>query len=247
MKPLEPITQCVVYGRVSSREQAEEGHGIEAQLAKCKAFADARGWKVLEYVTDPGVSGGEGRNRRPGLERALSLSSATPGTAVVSYSLSRLSRSMRLTSELLLDDKAEKQLQFASVTEPFDSTTSTGRMMLAIVAAFAQYEREVGGERTRMGIAHAKAMGSKLGHKLTSDVRPGLVKLLYDTYRRGGWTCSSLAKELNDRGMSSLRGGRWHATQVWRTLKQGPALHPDVVAETWAEPWNGLAPAAEFR
>ena len=226
----EPVTRCVLYGRVSTREQVEEGHGIEAQLEKCVAFAKARGWEVVDVRTDPGISGGEAVARRPGLAQALETASQ-PNTALVAYSLSRLSRSLTLTSQLLLDDKQKSPLRFASVTEPFDSTTSTGRMMLAILAAFAQYEREICGERTKAGLDAVRAKGYKLGRKFYEEDNEVQAAEIYRMYEREGYSYQSLADQLNKQDVPTSMGRKWHPTQVRRIIKRQIAKEEEAYNE----------------
>jgi site-specific DNA recombinase len=205
----------VLYGRVSTREQVQEGNGIEAQFAKCRAWALSRGLEIVGEETDPGVSGGEGIKRRPGLARALALVEGKEDTCIVAYSLSRLSRSMSLTGRLLLDDKAP--LRFASVSEPFDSTTSTGRMMLGIVASFAQYEREIAGERTKAGLDHLRAMGRTLGPKPLEQIDLTVLPLVLEL-RALNHSHARIAEQLTARGIPTRRGKAWNRTTVRRML-----------------------------
>lgn len=148
--------RTALYIRVSTPEQAKEGYSVGEQQERLTALAKARGWQVIKVYADPGETGAN--MDRPGLQRMLSDIRAGLVDLVVVYKLDRLSRSQKDTLHLIEDVFLPNGVNFASLSEHLDTTTPTGRMMIGILSAFAQLEREQIQERTAMGKeARAKA------------------------------------------------------------------------------------------
>jgi site-specific DNA recombinase len=219
VKPERSPTKAVLYTRVSTGKQAESGLGLEAQLAKCRAHAEAHGYTVVGEFRDEAISGKDTIEARPELQKALQHAARNEDVVFVSYSLSRLSRRQSLTWRLL-DDRGDYRLQFESVTEPFTTSTPMGRAMLGMVAIWAQLEADMCSERTSAALEARRARGYKLGPRFLAQEQPEVVKMIQELYQAGGWTHASLAAHLNERGVRTKRGKRWHATQVRRTLMQ---------------------------
>ncbi|QCP51601.1 recombinase family protein [Trinickia violacea] len=137
------------YARVSTDDQ-----NLDLQLAALKAAG-------CDHVfTDQGISGA--KFCRPGLERAMAALSQ--GDTLVVWRLDRLGRSLSKLIELV-DDLGAKCIQFASLTESIDTTSPGGTLLFHIMAALAQFERSLIGERTRAGMLAAKARGQHVGRR----------------------------------------------------------------------------------
>ena len=165
MNPVVPKKRCVVYCRVSSDERLTQSfNSLDAQREAGRAYIAsqrAEGWTAVEddYV-DPGYSGGT--LERPALKRLLADIEAGRIDIVVVYKIDRLTRS--LTDFARMIDIFERHgVSFVSVTQQFNTTTSMGRLMLNILLSFAQFEREVTGERIRDKIAASKKKGLWMG------------------------------------------------------------------------------------
>ena len=149
--------RVAVYVRVSTNEQAEEGHSIGVQTEKLQAYCVARGWEVFKVYTDPGFSGSN--MDRPALKSLFSdIESGLINTVLV-YKLDRLSRSQRDTLYMIEDVFLAQGVDFISMTENFDTSTPLGRAMIGILSVFAQLEREQIKERMAMGNIARAASG----------------------------------------------------------------------------------------
>jgi len=157
--------RCAVYCRVSSDERLDQSfNSIDAQKEAGLAYIAsqrAEGWiAVADDYIDPGFSGGN--VERPALKRLMADIEAGKIDIVVVYKIDRLTRSLTDFSKLI--EVFERQnVSFVSVTQQFNTTTSMGRLMLNILLSFAQFEREVTGERIRDKIAASKAKGMWMG------------------------------------------------------------------------------------
>ena len=165
--------RCAIYTRKSSEEGLQQAfNSLHAQRELCEAYVKSQsgeGWLIdREHYDDGGHSGGS--LERPALRRLLSDVSAGKVDVVVVYKVDRLTRSLSDFAKLIeVFDKAK--VSFVSVTQAFNTTNSMGRLTLNILLSFAQFEREVTGERIRDKIAASKAKGLWMG---------GLVPLGYD-------------------------------------------------------------------
>ena len=157
--------RCAVYCRVSSDERLnQEFNSIDAQKEAGQAYIAsqrAEGWiPVADDYDDPGFSGGN--TERPGLKRLLADIERGKIDIVVVYKIDRLTRSLADFAKMVeLFD--QRNVSFSAVTQQINSATSMGRLMLNVLLSFAQFEREVTGERIRDKIAAAKRKGMWMG------------------------------------------------------------------------------------
>lgn len=160
-----PSKKCAIYTRKSSEEGLEQDfNSLDAQREACAAFITsqkAEGWVAIkEHYDDGGFSGGN--TERPGLQRLLHDIQSGKVNIVVVYKIDRLTRSLMDFSKLVeVFDKYG--VTFVSVTQSFNTTTSMGRLTLNVLLSFAQFEREVTGERIRDKIAASKKKGMWMG------------------------------------------------------------------------------------
>ena len=157
--------RCAVYCRVSSDERLDqEFNSIDAQKEAGHAYVASQrseGWiPVADDYDDPGFSGGN--TERPGLKRLMADIERGQIDIVVVYKIDRLTRSLADFSKMV--EVFERHgVSFVSVTQQFNTTTSMGRLMLNVLLSFAQFEREVTGERIRDKIAASKRKGMWMG------------------------------------------------------------------------------------
>ena len=157
--------RCAVYTRKSTDEGLDkEFNSLDAQRESCEAYVTsqrAEGWVLVpDRYDDGGISGGT--LERPGLQRLLRDIEAGLIDCIIVYKLDRLSRSLMDFSKLVEVFDAN-QVTFVSVTQSFSTTTSMGRLTLNILLSFAQFERELAGERIRDKVAASKARGMWMG------------------------------------------------------------------------------------
>lgn len=161
----ESTKRCAIYTRKSSEEGLEqEYNSLDAQRDAASAFIRSQkheGWKALkDAYDDGGISGGH--LERPGLQKLLADIRSQKIDVVVVYKVDRLSRSLADFAQLMkLFD--EHGVSFVSVTQQFNTSSSMGRLTLNVLLSFAQFEREVTGERIRDKIALSKQKGMWMG------------------------------------------------------------------------------------
>jgi site-specific DNA recombinase len=169
--------RCAIYTRKSSEEGLEQAfNSLDAQREACAAFILSQkheGWVVLPNLYDDGGFSG-GTMDRPALKRLLDDIGAGKVDVVVVYKIDRLTRSLFDFAKIVEIFDAHA-VSFVSITQQFNTTTSMGRLTLNVLLSFAQFEREVAGERIRDKIAASKKKGMWMG---------GLPSLGYDVQNR---------------------------------------------------------------
>jgi DNA invertase Pin-like site-specific DNA recombinase len=148
------------YIRVSTDEQAQEGVSLDAQRAKITAYAELYGLELIDIIEDAGESG---KNMaRPGMDEVLMRLGNNEAEAVVVAKLDRLTRSLK---DLLgmIDEYFSQQYSLLSVSEQLDPRTASGRLVINILAAVAQWELETISERTKAALAHKRSNGEYTG------------------------------------------------------------------------------------
>ena len=209
----EKLQRCAVYTRKSTEDGLEqEFNSLDAQYEACAAYALSQrheGWSVVpERYDDGGFSGGT--MQRPGLQRLLADVAAGKVDVILVYKIDRLTRSLADFAKIVevLDAAGAS---FVSITQSFNTTTSMGRLTLNMLLSFAQFEREVTGERIRDKIAASKRKGMWMGgpvplgyevdaRKLVvNQTEAELVRHIYQRYLELG-SVVELADELNRQG-----------------------------------------------
>lgn len=228
------VTTAVGYVRVSTDEQAQDGLSIEAQTAAIEAEAKRLGLELLDVYRDEGVSGR--RMDRAGLYSALSVATHH-GSALIAYSLSRLSRSSSLSLAVIEElDRAGAHL--VVIQEGLCSIGTCGRMVLGVLASVYQHQAEAGAETTASVLRHVRASGRKTGgsvpYGFTADERGYLhedpeEQAVIDRMRelrQQGVSYRKLADQLTSEGLhprgvtstGTRTSGRWHIRQLVRIL-----------------------------
>lgn len=186
-----------IYIRVSTDAQREEGYSIDAQKEMLTAYCVSKGIKKYDYYIDGGFSGSN--LERPELKRLIEDIKCGKINCVLVYKLDRLSRSQKDTLYLIEDIFNPRGVDFISLNESMDTSTPLGRLMLGILSAFAQLERENIKERTSMGMKERVKAGYWMGGGRVPfgydyDSQSGIlvpnsdaetVKKVYDLYLRG--------------------------------------------------------------
>jgi site-specific DNA recombinase len=160
--------RCAIYTRKSSEEGLEQSfNSLEAQREACEAYIASQRhehWRCLgNHYNDGGYSGGS--MERPALRQLLADIDSGKVDTVVVYKVDRLTRSLADFAKIIERFDAS-QVSFVSVTQQFNTTTSMGRLTLNVLLSFAQFEREVTGERIRDKIAASKRKGMWMGGRV---------------------------------------------------------------------------------
>src|SRR6516164_5828457 len=157
--------RCAIYTRVSTDQALEQDfNSLDAQREASEAYIKSQaheGWRLArDHYDDGGYSGGS--MDRPALQKLLADVQARRIDVIVVYKVDRLTRSLADFAKLVELFDAH-QVSFVSVTQSFNTTTSMGRLTLNVLLSFAQFEREVTGERIRDKIAASKKKGMWMG------------------------------------------------------------------------------------
>jgi len=213
-----PVRRCAVYTRKSSEEGLEQDfNSLHAQREACEAFIRSQrgeGWRLIETAYDDGGLSG-GTLDRPALQHLFADIAQHRVDTVVVYKVDRLTRSLMDFAKIVeLFDR--HRVSFVAVTQQFNTTTSMGRLTLNILLSFAQFEREVIGERVRDKIAASKKKGMWMGgvaplgyaieHRklVVLPSEAGTVRRIFDRYRELG-SVRLLKQELDKQGIRSKR------------------------------------------
>lgn len=164
-KPTKRILRCAVYTRKSSEEGLEQDfNSLEAQREACESYIKSQaheGWTLIpDHFDDGGFSGGN--MDRPALTRLMDMIHAGAVDTVVIYKIDRLTRSL-MDFAKLAETFDKHSVSFVSVTQSFNTTDSMGRLMLNVLLSFAQFERELTGERIRDKFVASKKRGMWMG------------------------------------------------------------------------------------
>lgn len=208
--------RCAIYTRKSSEEGLEQGfNSLDAQREACEAFVLSQqheGWKALPRLYDDGGYSG-GNIERPALKQLLSDIEQKKVNVVVVYKVDRLTRSLTDFAKIV-DQFDAKGISFVSVTQQFNTTSSMGRLTLNVLLSFAQFEREVTGERIRDKISASKQKGLWMGgtapigyvgqERTLEPVKEDatVVQYMYERYLVLG-SIRALKEELDNKGISS--------------------------------------------
>lgn len=197
------------YVRVSTDRQAEYGVSLDAQEAKIRAMATVQGAELVDVIVDGGESAKS--LNRPGLQRLMELVNGGKIQGVIVAKLDRLTRSVKDLCRLLeLFEK--RKVALISVAESLDTGSAAGRLVITIMGAVSQWEREAIGERTRDALQHKRSNGERVGniefgYRLSADMRhlepEPMERTSLEAIRdlRGqGHTLRGIAAILNSRG-----------------------------------------------
>jgi DNA invertase Pin-like site-specific DNA recombinase len=234
--------RCAVYTRKSSEEGLDmEFNSLDAQREACEAFIAsqrAEGWVLVrDRYDDGGISGGT--LERPALKRLVADIQEGLVDVVVVYKIDRLSRSL-VDFTKLVEVFDANNVTFVSVTQSFNTTTSMGRLTLNILLSFAQFEREVIGERIRDKVAASRKRGMWMGgfvplgydvreRKLVvNDAEAALVRRIFQGFVETE-SCTKLVQVLRAEGATTKRGRPLTKSDVYRILSNrvylGEAVH----------------------
>ena len=241
-KPVVRKLRCAVYTRKSSEEGLDmEFNSLDAQREACEAYVASQrpeGWILVpDRYDDGGISGAT--LERPALKRLLRDIEAGLVDVVVVYKIDRLSRSLMDFSKLV-DVFDANNVTFVSVTQSFSTTTSMGRLTLNILLSFAQFEREVIGERIRDKFAASRRKGMwmggyvPLGYRLENrkllveENEAATVRMIFERFLTIG-SATILARTLHAEGVTMRNGRQIDKGYLYKLLNNriyvGDAVH----------------------
>lgn len=220
--------RVVIYIRVSTQEQVVEGHSIEAQEVRAREYAERMGYEVVEVYIDEGLSG-KSTKHRAAYQQMMSDARAGNFDLVVIWKLTRLGRNM-LDILNTVEEFIELDIELFSISENFDISTSSGKLMLQLLSSFSEFERNQISENVIMSMMslvrdqQRYAGGRRLGYVsgLDDDGRKQLiiepeeakiVQLIYAKFL-GGDEFRTIANYLNRQGYQTLKKNKFTPTAV---------------------------------
>lgn len=225
-------TAVAGYVRVSTEQQAGEGVSLDAQRKRLHAYAVAMDLDLVAVFEDAGLSAKS--LARPGLQAALAALEDGKASGLLVVKLDRLTRSVRDLGELV-DRYFASRFSLLSLSDSIDTRTASGRLVLHVLGAVSQWEREATAERTRDALAQLRADGDRLGAeplgwRRSEDVDANGRRAGEDVadevatverivaLQKAGLSVRAIACALTAEGRATKRGGRWHSTTVQRIL-----------------------------
>jgi DNA invertase Pin-like site-specific DNA recombinase len=244
-KPPVRKLRCAIYTRKSTEEGLDmEFNSLDAQREACSAYIAsqrAEGWvELAEQYDDGGFSGGT--LERPALKRLLGDIEGGRVDVVIVYKIDRLSRAL-MDFAKLVEVFDRNGVTFVSVTQSFNTTTSMGRLTLNILLSFAQFEREVIGERIRDKVAASRKRGMWMGGVMPMGYRvhnrklvvhkpeAAVIRMIFERFLNVG-SATVLARQLRAENVRSHRGRIIDKGSLYRILRNrvyvGLAVHKGV-------------------
>ena len=241
-KPVVRKLRCAVYTRKSSEDGLDmEFNSLDAQREACEAYVasqKAEGWVLVpDRYDDGGISGAT--LERPALKRLLADIEAKRVDVVVVYKIDRLSRALMDFSKLV-EVFDRNNVTFVSITQSFNTTTSMGRLTLNILLSFAQFEREVIGERIRDKFAASRKKGMWMGgfvplgydlkdrKLLVNETEAATVRMIFERFTKIG-SATVLVRTLRAEGICRKRGKLIDKGYLYQLFKNrlylGEAVH----------------------
>ena len=221
------MNKAIAYYRVSTDRQGKSGLGLEAQNETVQQFANFKQWELIDEFTE--IESGK-KNNRPQLQEALRLCLKQKAILVIAK-LDRLGRNVAFISSLM-----ESKVEFVAVDNPH-----ANRLMLHLLAAFAEHEREQISTRTKEALKIAKNRGVILGkhgknilsqqnRKSADDFAEMMNPIIAQLNSAGFITLRALRDELNNRSIASFRKDcKWHLDTVFNITKRINSLNQELL------------------
>lgn len=154
--------RVAIYARVSTDHQTTKN-----QVQELRAVAERHGWEVIEEFIDHGISGANGREKRPAFDRMLKAAMRREFDLIAAWSVDRLGRSLQHLVGFL-DEIHGKRIDLYLHQQGIDTTTPAGKALFQMCGVFAEFERAMIQERVKAGLARARAQGKVLGRPKVS-------------------------------------------------------------------------------
>jgi site-specific DNA recombinase len=219
-----------IYIRVSTEDQARDGYSLEVQREYLESFAKREGHEIFKIYSDDGISAYS--TRRPALQQLLADAKAKRFELVVVHKIDRFSRNLK-DLLMLVDELSSYGVAFKSATEPFDTTTSAGKLMFQQLGSFAEFERNRIAERVFPGMMKGVQQGNWQGARFApfgyaynkakklleiEEREAGIVKLIYTMYLSGKST-HDIAAYLDKKGYKTRTGKQFYNKFICDILK----------------------------
>ena len=221
---------AAIYIRVSTEDQAKEGYSLEVQREYLESFAEHEGYEVFKVYCDDGISAYS--TRRPALQQLLTDAKIKKFELVLAYKIDRFSRNLK-DLLMLVDELSFYGVDFKSATEPFDTTTSAGRLMFQQLGSFAEFESNRIAERVFPGMMKGAQQGNWQGARFSpfgytynkekkllevEERESDIVKLIYTMYLSEK-SMHEIAEYLNKKKYQTRTGKQFYNKFIGDILK----------------------------
>jgi len=203
MTSIKPL--AAIYVRVSTQEQAQQGFSLDAQQEALENYAKALGYEILKIYRDEGKSAKD-ITHRPEMVQMLKDAEDKKFSAIFIYKLDRFSRSLK-DLILTIDKLKELGIDFVSLQDKIETTSASGKLMFHIISAFAEFERNIIGDRTKFGMQRKAKEGGFItkapkGYKLIEkqlipDENSQEIKKIFQEFLDSDISLTQLAKKNN--------------------------------------------------
>lgn len=222
---------AIIYARVSTLEQANNGNSLAHQEAKLRQYCEFMNFDNVIVKIDSGISGKS--TKRPAFQETMELVRGGDIAAVVVYSLSRFARNTADTLESV-ETFTKYGTSFHSLSEKIDTESPTGRFFLTVMSGLAQLERETTVQRITDVLQHKKANGERVGqipfgYQLAQDGRTlephadeqRAIEIVNELHANGE-SLQKIADKLNSMNILNKKGepSKWQKTQIYRILQK---------------------------
>jgi site-specific DNA recombinase len=223
------MVRAAIYIRVSTEEQAEVGYSLEAQQDRLVAYCEAQGWDVAGIYADRGHTGRKINTR---IEYKRMMAERNMWDNILVLKMDRIHRNSK-NFMIMMEDLERWDKKFTSMQEELDTSTSIGRFVVDMIQRIAQLESEQIGERTYMGMAQKAESGGLLGfnppygYRIKDNdlvIKEGESEVVQEIFNRyiSGRSMKDIACDLNEKGISTRRGGLWTLFSI-RQILHNPA------------------------
>ncbi|HHX61167.1 MAG TPA: recombinase family protein, partial [Epulopiscium sp.] len=219
--------RVAIYARVSTQEQAEKGFSIDEQISNIKTECSKLGKEVVAVYVDRGISGSSIKKRFE-LQQLLKDAEGKAFDEVITWKTNRLARN-HLDLLKIVDHLQKHNITFSSLTEPFETNTNHGKLMMNLLASVAEFERDTIRDNVKMGMKGRAKQGKfnggrVLGYKSVDtadgktrleivEVEAVIVKKIYDYYLEGDGY-KAIANKLNHQGYKTKSGTHFNTSGV---------------------------------
>ena len=239
MTPAKPL--AAIYVRVSTQEQAQQGFSLNAQQEALENYAKALGYDIHKIYRDEGKSAKD--MKRPDMIQMLKDAEEGKFSAIFIYKLDRFSRSIK-DLILTIDKLKDWGIDFVSLQDRIETTSATGKLMFHIVGAFAEFERNIIGDRTKFGMQRKAKEGGFItkapkGYKLVNkkllidEPEAEKVKEIFNTFLNQSISLTQLAKNygLTTTGLKKLLQNTTYLGKVKFASEESQGTHDPIVNE----------------
>ncbi len=230
---------AAIYIRVSTQDQAQHGFSLDAQQDSLQNYAKALGYEIYKLYRDEGKSAKD--LKRPEMINLLRDAEAKKFQAIFIYKLDRFSRSLK-DLILTIDKLKELNIDFISLQDKIETASASGKLMFQIIGAFAEFERNIIGDRTKFGMEKKAREGGFItkapkGYKLfdkkllVDDEESKKVKIIFEEFLNSDISLTQLAKKNNmtTSGIKKLLSNSTYLGKVKFANKESQGQHVPII------------------